>query len=212
MAHKKKTHRNGFFIWRETVPSIFQKRAWPFLGGGCHNFVILSIGYNISPRFAVRKTSKNPNGPRNPNYSRLPPSSRTNRPEIDPHDMVMWLTAPSAQSSRQGAISSCNTGIGRAFGCTNLPDAPWNNRSGHLRCYCHAEFGESQGEKSENPTMPAEVSHPNPPSNLDIFVKSDGLGIFLFTGKASDARRRGATIEAYVQYAAKRSERRQHSR
>jgi len=47
--------------------------------------------------------------------------------------------------------------------------------------------------------MPAEVSHPNPPSNLDIFVKSDGLGIFLVTGRVSDARRRGATIEAYIQ-------------
>jgi hypothetical protein len=53
---------------------------------------------------------------------------------------------------------------------------------------------------------------PNPPLDLDIFVKSDGLGIFLVTGKVSDARRRGATSEAYEQYAAMRSERRQHSR
>jgi hypothetical protein len=34
----------------------------------------------------------------------------------------------------------------------------------------------------------------------------------LITGKVSDARRLGATTEAYDQYAARRSERRQHSR
>jgi hypothetical protein len=53
-----------------------------------------------------------------------------------------------------------------------------------------------------------QIYHPN----LNIFIKSSGSGIFPITGEASDARRQGATSEAYVQYAARRNERRQHSR
>ena len=33
----------------------------------------------------------------------------------------------------------------------------------------------------------------DPQANLDMFVKSDGLGLFLVTGKVLDARLRGAT-------------------
>jgi len=37
----------------------------------------------------------------------------------------------------------------------------------------------------------------NPPSNLGIKMKSEGYRVFLITTKVLDARRRGATSEAY---------------
>jgi hypothetical protein len=47
---------------------------------------------------------------------------------------------------------------------------------------------------------------------LKSSFKSCGFEEFLITSKVLDARRRGATTEAYEQYAARRSNRRQRSR
>jgi len=52
----------------------------------------------------------------------------------------------------------------------------------------------------------------NPPSNYNFANDGDGFWLTLGTSKVLDARRRGATTEAYEQYAAGRSDRRQRSR
>ena len=52
----------------------------------------------------------------------------------------------------------------------------------------------------------------NPPSNFNITNLGNDFGLSLGTSKVLDVRRQGATAEAYEQYAARRSDRRQRRR